>query len=116
MNKRTIGSQYEDMAKRYLITQGVLLLESNFRVRTGEIDIIGKQGNTLVFFEVKYRKNNRAGSPLEAVSYRKQKQICKTAMYYINKYKVSSHMNIRFDVIGISEKEISWIQNAFPYV
>ena len=60
----------------------------NYRVRQGEIDIVGYEKGTLVFFEVKYRANAGNGLPQEAVSVAKQRQICRVALFYLNQYHI----------------------------
>lgn len=111
MNKRSVGSFYEEAVSAYLKEKGVQIIEKNFRCRMGEIDLIGIDGDTLVFFEIKYRKNNLYGSPLEAVDYRKQKKIISVAKYYLTYKDVDKY--IRFDVIGVCDNEIEWIKDAF---
>lgn len=115
MNNRKKGSQYEQIAGEYLKLQGYEVLEYNFRCRFGEIDIVAKDGESLVFCEVKYRKNEETGSPLEAVTFAKQKRISKTAFYYVA-IKNKESMTYRFDVIGILGNEIQHIKNAFEYI
>ena len=73
MNKRQTGSEYEQKAAQYLQAKGVHVLELNYRNRKGEIDLIARDGDYLVFVEVKYRKDTRKGAPEEAVNYRKGK-------------------------------------------
>ena len=82
MNKRAVGTAYEKLAGEYLRQQGYEILEYNFRCRMGEVDIVAKDGEYLVFVEVKYRSSGRSGSPLEAVDRRKQRIISKVASYY----------------------------------
>ena len=77
MNTREKGAAYEQLAINYLQDRGVAVLEHNYRNRRGEIDIIGKDGDYTVFIEVKYRKDSAAGQPAEAVTYGKQRKICK---------------------------------------
>ena len=84
-NKRAVGSRYEEETAAFLQKNGYRILEKNFRDRRGEIDLIAKDGRTLVFVEVKYRKNARNGYPEEAVDTRKQKKIRETAAYYVYK-------------------------------
>lgn len=112
-NKRTIGSEYEKIAAEYLHNSGYEILFLNFRSKTGEIDIISMDGNTLVFVEVKYRSSAKYGYPEEAVDYRKQIKIRKTAMYYMMKEKYCDNTSVRFDVISILGKEIKHIKDAF---
>ena len=111
MNKRKTGTAYEVIAADYLKKQGVQIIEMNYRISRGEIDIIGKEKDTLVFIEVKYRKNASYGYPWEAISVEKQKRIYYVAKQYLLKYRWKGQ--IRFDVISICGKEISWFRNAF---
>ncbi len=115
MNKRETGTEYENKAVAFLEQEGICILEKNFRNRFGEIDIIGADGETLVFFEVKYRKNNAKGAPEEALSPKKCHTICKVADFYRMKHGVGEFSPMRFDVIAICGEEIRWLQNAFAY-
>lgn len=116
MNKRLVGSENERKAEDYLQNNGVKILERNYRFhRVGEIDLIGHDGDYLIFIEVKYRKTARAGYAAEAVDYKKIKQICKIANYYIMSHHIPSNKPIRFDVIAIDDDSIKWIKNAFYY-
>ena len=113
MNKRTIGAGYETIAADYLQKAGYTILDRNFRCRTGEIDLIARDGEYLVFIEVKYRKNKRNGNPLEAVHERKQSVIGQVAGYYLLLHPRYRQMPCRFDVVGIQGNEITLIQDAF---
>ena len=117
INKRKIGTEYENIAIKYLIDKGYEILEKNFRCRFGEIDIIArhKVGNDIfiVFIEVKYRKNERNGSPFEAVDYKKQMIIRKVSEYYLMINGYMEIPQIRYDVVGIIGRKIELIQNAF---
>ncbi len=116
MNKREIGKEYEQAAASYLKQKGFQVLESNFRCRQGEVDLIGIHQECLVFVEVKYRKNDDTGSPEEAVNYRKQIRICKTSEYYRMCHPRYGDRQVRYDVVAICGEEIRWHQNAFDYV
>lgn len=74
MNRRKEGAYYENLVAEYLKTQGYEILEKNYRCRIGEIDLIAKEGETLVFVEVKYRRDDKMGNPKEAVDRKKQKK------------------------------------------
>lgn len=116
-NKRQTGKNFEDKAIQYLQKKGYFIIERNFQVRQAEIDIIARDGNTIVFVEVKYRTASGSGHPLEAVTLSKQKRICKAALFYMNKNKISTdNTSIRFDVIGILGDEIVHVENAFDYL
>lgn len=113
-NKRQIGTDYETVAAEYLEQKGYIILERNYRNPHGEIDIIARDGETVVFCEIKYRKKGSYGSPLEAVDIRKQKRISKVALYYTAGYKAPKNVFYRFDVIGIDGNgRIEHIENAF---
>lgn len=116
MNKREIGTTYENLATKYLESNNIKILEKNFRCRFGEIDIIGMEKDTLVFFEIKYRTSNTTGYPEEAVHTRKQRTICKVADYYRMKKSISMFQPMRYDVIAIFLEEIKWYQNAFFHI
>lgn len=116
-NKRKTGAIFEAKAVQFLESQGYQIVETNYRCRFGEIDIVawdGKEaGQTLVFAEVKYRSSLRFGSPFEAVDEKKQSVIKKTAQFYIKEHKIPANMNVRYDVVGILGQKISLIKNAF---
>ncbi len=112
-NKRNIGSRYEDMAAVYLTEQGVEILERNFRGRTGEIDLIGKDADGYVFVEVKGRRSARQGDPAEAVTLQKQRTIRQMALWYLMKRGLPESTPCRFDVVAILGADVRWIRNAF---
>lgn len=116
MNKREIGAQKEEEVCARLLSGGIVILEKNFRCRQGEIDIIGCDGDILVFFEVKYRSGKRAGSAAEAVGYAKQRRISRVADYYRMLHHCAENTPIRFDVVAIDGTDVNWIKNAFYYI
>lgn len=115
MNRRQTGTAYERRAGEYLKEQGYELIGYNFRCRQGEIDIIARDGRYLVFVEVKYRADNAAGNPLEAVTAAKQRTISKVASYYCLTHGYGTYTPCRFDVAAILGEQIKVIQNAFDY-
>lgn len=124
MNKRDLGNSMEKVAADYLVSQGLKIVENNYRCRIGEIDIIAVEENevernpydrrkTYVFVEVKYRKDAKKGLPYEAVDYKKRNKIINVArLYGMTKGGLDGY-NIRFDVISILDNEITWYKNAF---
>lgn len=116
-NRRQTGARYEELAAEYLENQGLFILEKNYRCRQGEIDLIARDAEYLVFVEVKYRRGEEKGISLEAVDGRKQKRICKAARYYLACSVGNMDISCRFDVVGIDGKEekVSWIKNAFDF-
>ncbi len=114
-NRRKKGAKYEERAAEYLEGLGWRILERNYRCRTGEIDLIAADGQTLVFVEVKYRRSDTYGSPAEAVDGRKQRTICRVADHYRMCHGVLEGQACRFDVISVQGEELSLLQDAFPY-
>ncbi len=112
------GKQAEALACHYLQKQQLTLIDQNYHCRRGEIDLIMQDHQTLVFIEVRYRKNARFGSALESVDLRKQVKIITTAEHYLLQTDHQYH-DYRFDVIAImpvqenTQQEITWIKNAF---
>jgi putative endonuclease len=113
---RSLGKDGEDWAVKYLKSNGFKILDKNFRCQIGEIDIVAKDKNTIVFVEVKTRKTDEFAEPFESVGKRKQAKIRDLAEYYLQE-KDYSDCEIRFDVLSIvsdgSDKKIEHITNAF---
>lgn len=116
MNRRKEGAYYENLVAEYLKTQGYEILEKNYRCRIGEIDLIAKEGETLVFVEVKYRRNDKMGDPKEAVDQKKQKKISMTASYYLMRECGRMDIPCRFDVAAVLGDQIEVVKNAFEYL
>ena len=115
--RRQAGAHWEREAESFLRSRGLNLLHRNFRCRFGEIDLVMEDDATIVFVEVKYRKNNRHGSGAHAVTVQKQGRISRTAAWYLARHPHRAEQNCRFDVVSIDPgKEthgIQWIRNAF---
>ena len=123
LKKKELGAKGEEAAVRYLKSKGYRIIERNYRIRLGEIDIIAKQGDDLVFVEVKTRTDNLFGSPFDSITFQKQKQLSKVALEYINK-KGCHNRPVRFDVVGVKFQEgrntfkdatVELLQNAFDF-
>ena len=95
------GEKSESVAVNCLKKQGYRIIELNYRTKLGEIDIIAKQGGSLVFIEVKARKSSRFGRPELAVTPKKQRKISMVALYYLKSTK-QSNAKARFDVVAIN--------------
>ncbi len=113
----SLGAWGEDRAVEYLRDRGMKILERNFTTRVGEIDIIAKDRSTLVFVEVKTRRSAAFGTPQDAVGLRKQRQIIRTAHWYLQNHS-SGKLQPRFDVIAIlcqsgEQVQITHITDAF---
>lgn len=131
-NLRATGRHFERLAGIFLEKQGLQVLEYNYRCSRAEIDIIAKDGNVLVFCEVKSRSvadgsvphsadeltlvdTNETVSALEAVNAHKQTQISRAALFYLTTHGWND-VSCRFDVIGIAGRRLTWIKNAFDYI
>ena len=114
---REIGKIAEDEACRYLQHRGLKLVARNYHCRCGEIDLIMKEAETLVFVEVRYRRNPQFCSGAETVDLRKQQKLISTALFYLQQHGRQAQPPARFDVISMSrradETVINWIQDAF---
>lgn len=117
------GRQTEQACCNYLQQQGLKLVEKNFRGRHGEIDLVMLDKQTLVFVEVRYRRNNDYGGALASITPAKQQRILATAELYLQQHP--NRKNARIDVVGMSQKpqnspvasteeyNYEWIKNAF---
>ncbi len=113
----TLGKQGEDMATAHLKKNGFQIVTRNYRQKSGEIDIIARDGEWLVFIEVKTRKSLRFGQPFEAVTQKKQTQIGRVALDYMTRNKLLDQA-VRFDVISImvnqdGKADIEHLPNCF---
>ena len=115
-NTRSLGTAQETIACAFLEAQGYEILKRNYHNRMGEIDIVAKDHGVLVFVEVKYRSGEGAGRPGEAVGYRKQLKITKTAQYYLMEEVGCQDVDCRFDVVSIYKDQVELIANAFEAV
>ncbi len=122
MNSREKGIFAENLVINEYINRGYVLLNKDFRYKNiGEIDIVLSHNEiepTLVFCEVKCRKNSLYYRPVEAVNFRKQSKILKTAEYYLISNNLYNKISIRFDIAEVIEHDnkylINIIENAFP--
>ena len=107
----------EDIAAEFLQRQDLVRLVTNYRNRTGEIDLIMIDDQTLVFVEVKQRRDSRFGLPEESVGMAKQAKLRRTAASYLQRHDRLQSWSCRFDVVAISGSPQApvcrWIQNAF---
>ena len=114
-NLRALGTDKEKLAADYLREKGYEILEMNYRIRKSEVDIVARDGKTMVFVEVKYRKTSACGTPGEAVDRRKQARISRAAMHYLVTCGLWERIPCRFDVIEILGTKIRHIVNAFDF-
>ena len=116
-NTVKVGEATEAAALNFLREKGLTLIAKNYRSQFGEIDLIMKDVNILIFIEVRYRKNDQYGGSIMSITAQKQKKIINTALHFIQDHQTDTAS--RFDVIAMSPSEtkipynIEWIQNAF---
>lgn len=116
---RSTGTIYENAAETLLINAGLHIIDRNFAGKSGEIDIIAADGDTLVFVEVRSRTNPRYLSAAGSVNKRKQQRLIRTAQWFLMTRKEYANASCRFDVIAYEppqstgEPQVRWIKSAF---
>lgn len=113
INAHKDGIEAENRAKDYLESHGLTFLESNFKVKVGEIDLIFVDQQQLVFVEVKYRANKICGSAAEQFTRSKRSKLVKAIHFYLQKNGLNYyHTSMRIDLIAIDSGQLSWIKNV----
>jgi putative endonuclease len=115
---RSKGARYERLALQHLKTNGLKLVEMNFHCRLGEIDLIMRDENCLIFVEVRYRASNRFASATQSVDEKKQAKIVRTASVFLGQHPAMSHCTVRFDVVAFDRTDsdqsaLQWTRDAF---
>jgi len=108
-----VGRDAEQRAEEWLSRSGLQLVKRNYRCRGGEIDLIMRDGEHLVFVEVRYRRNDTFGGALASVDARKRQRLVFAASHYLQRHPWSGPC--RFDVVGFCEQRRApdWIRHAF---
>lgn len=112
---RIKGAEIEQAAEHFLKRQGLKAISRNYTIRGGEIDLIMRHGNVLVFVEVRYRASQSHGSGAESITHHKQQRLLKTAQHYLQKHYGAAPPDCRFDVMSGSGQPVQfeWLQNVF---
>jgi putative endonuclease len=115
--RKEIGNHAEDLACEYLQAQGLHLITRNFSCRMGEIDLIMREQQTVVFVEVRARTKTDGYDPIESITYPKQQRLLRTGLLFLQKKGWLDAYPCRFDVIGITYSNgqpiVRWIKHAF---
>jgi len=116
--KKLTGDKGESFACDFLKKKGLTIVERNFRTNLGEIDIIARDGETLIFVEVKTRSSRKFGDPQEAVNSHKQHTIRNVATCYLKKKNLLDKISVQFDCLALivndeNSFEVEHIENAF---
>lgn len=98
---REVGGKAEESACAFLAAKGIRIVERNFRARGGEIDIVGREGDVLVFVEVRFRDEENFGGPEETVGLPKRRKIASAAREYLRRIPPDSWKEARFDVVAV---------------
>lgn len=112
MNRREIGSFYENLCIEYLKKDDFEILEHNYRCKLGEIDIIARKDGIIRFIEVKYRKNNFFGYAINAVDKKKQNKIMRAAMWYLQQ-KNMDDSQCSFDIMTVENDKVEYYFNCY---
>jgi len=117
LTTRDTGQYWEKKVESFLRRSGLITLKRNFICRSGEIDLIMKDQEYLVFTEVRFRHNPHFGSGAETVSRQKQARLIRAAMYYLASKPQYADLRCRFDVISVGidrgQPQLRWIKHAF---
>jgi len=108
---RRLGREGENRACQYLRRQGYEIIARNWRSRFGEIDIIARNGGSLIFIEVKTRSNAGFGGPEAALDMHKRKRVIAAAKAYLS--VVESDLPVRFDLVALQGEKITLYKGAF---
>jgi putative endonuclease len=115
--RKDLGVKGEDLAVRYLKKKGFKVIQRNYHCPMGEIDLIAREGDTLVFIEIKARSSSEYGLPQDAVDRFKQKKIIQAAKAYLAEHHLTEDIPARFDVVAIhltpAGPAIELIEDAF---
>ncbi len=115
MNRQQVGARGEALARRYIRQRGLKVIERNWRTRSGEIDLVCRDRDTLVFVEVKSRTGETFGQPYEAVGPAKRQRLRRLAEEYIASRGLAE-CPVRFDVLSVRldrEPRVEHIEGAF---
>ena len=115
--RRRKGGRFEEMALAWLLARGLCLVQRNYSCKLGEIDLVMRERELLVFVEVRFRGINSQVPPCETVDGRKQQKLLRTARHFLLCNKGLADLPCRFDVLGISDEhgqpQYEWVRNAF---
>ena len=115
--KRELGDQLEEFASKKLVEKGLKIVSQNYLCKMGEVDLIARDKQDLVFVEVRYRKSESYGGSLASVDKKKQKRIILAANHYLQKHDLTNKIPCRFDVFAITgtiqDLNYNWIKAAF---
>lgn len=118
LNARALGAAAEEIAAAYLAAHGAEILERNYRRRLGELDVIAREGDTLLIVEVRTRSTNAYGGAAASIDGLKRRRIVRAAQQLLQQRRSLARLAVRFDVVVVSnvdtpEPRVDWIRHAF---
>lgn len=122
LDRKALGATVETAARHYLIRAGLVDIASNVNFRSGELDLVmldrhAREGDTLVFIEVRYRRSDAFGGGAASIDARKQQKLIRAASLFLARHPRHAHQPCRFDVIEASgdpaAPHITWLKDAF---
>ena len=113
-----VGASAEDQALQYLQANGLSTVARNYRCRMGEIDLVMRDADVLVFVEVRHRRKNRFASAAESVDIHKQRKLTRAALSFLGRHRQFADCPVRFDVVALDLlrggwRSLNWIRDAF---
>ncbi|HXS28944.1 MAG TPA: YraN family protein [Steroidobacteraceae bacterium] len=118
LDRRELGAAAEEIAAGYLAAHGAEILERNYRRRLGELDVIAREGDTLLIVEVRTRSTSAYGGAAASIDGRKRRRIVRAAQQLLQQRRTFAGLAVRFDVVVVSNAEtaaptVEWIRHAF---
>ncbi|MGE7138671.1 YraN family protein [Luteibacter sp. NPDC031894] len=110
---RATGNRFEEAARDFLEARGLRLVRANFLCRHGEIDLVMRDGDVLVFVEVRYRRNGAFGGALGSVTMAKRRKLVSAAHLWMAWHPNDARRPSRFDVIAFEGDDVEWVRSAF---
>jgi len=111
--RRATGDHFEGAARSYLEHHGLRFVRANFLCRHGEIDLVMRHGDTLVFVEVRYRRSGAFGGALGSVTAAKQRRLISAALFWLRCHAADARRPCRFDVLAFEGEGVEWVRGAF---
>lgn len=111
--RRATGNHFEHAARRYLQARGLRLVRANFLCRHGEIDLVMRDGDTVVFVEVRYRRGGAFGGALASITRAKRRRLVSAAHLWMAWHPEDARRPSRFDVLAFEGDDVEWVRGAF---
>ncbi|HEV7777179.1 MAG TPA: YraN family protein [Luteibacter sp.] len=116
-SKRLAGDRFEQQACEALVLAGLAVITRNFNTRFGELDLVMREGATVVFVEVRYRRSLRFGGAIASVTRKKQARLIRAAQCFLIAHPAHARRPCRFDVVGFhgdgASEDMQWLRAAF---